>query len=202
MNKTVLISVDLQRDFSTGGGTRPYKPHPNVRFVKETLVPFCQERGIKIAEIISDYRQPRLGLRDDCCHPGTPGYESEIVDTLKLLPIWVKSMPAPIWTRKGIGDANCQPGIPYQDPEAFGEWLSDVVGKPGETNVVLIGLTLNCCVLCVAQELTSRGYKVQVLEEGVDTLSGDPEEKQQLLDGPVLYTWATGISWKELKEVL
>ena len=202
MNKLQLISVDLQRDFSTGGGSKPYSPHPCVGFVKDTLVPFCEERGIKIAEIISDYRQPRPGGNDDCCHPGTPGYESEVPDTVKLLPVWVKSMPAPIWTRDGIGDAKSQPGVPYQDPTAFGEWLSSVIGEPNNTSIVLVGLTLNCCVMCVAQELSSRGYKVQILEEGVDTLSGAPTEKQQLLDGPILYNWASGINWKELQATL
>jgi nicotinamidase-related amidase len=51
--------------------------------------------------------------------------------------------------------------------------------------VVLIGLTLDCCVLCTAQEFLFRGYDVRVLKEGVDTYGGTAEEKEILLGSVV-----------------
>ena len=75
--KIKIISVDLQKDFTVENGIC-YKVRPAVEFVKQTLVPYLVHKDIKIAEIISDYRQPRPGDRGDCCHPGEWGYESEI----------------------------------------------------------------------------------------------------------------------------
>jgi len=193
-----IISVDLQKDFSAEGG-KHFKPHPNVPFIKETLVPFLRENNIKLAEIVSDYRQPRPGDRDASCKPGEIGYESEIPEDVKLKPTWIKCMNSPIWTRKNIGEQDKEPGLPYEDPVAFGEWLDKVVGKPNDVEVVLIGLTIDCCVLCTSQELSMRGYKVYILEEGVDPYSGNQDEKEQILRGPVLNNWAKPVTWEVLK---
>lgn len=201
MNKIKLICVDLQKDFSAEGG-KYYHPHKNVPFIKETLVPFLQDHNIKVAEIISDYRQPRPGDRSDSCNPGTIGYESELPEDIKLQPTWIKCMNNPIWTRGNIGVASSDPGLPYEDPAAFDTWLNAVVGKPEETDVVLLGLTIDRCVLCTAQELSMRGYKVYVLEEGVDVYSGIDTEKIEVLNSPILKNWGKVIPWDELKQRL
>ena len=65
-----FLSVDLQNDFTAEGG-KHYKIRPSINLDKEVLFPFLKEKGIKISEIISDYRQPRLGDRDESCIPGT-----------------------------------------------------------------------------------------------------------------------------------
>lgn len=111
-------------------------------------------------------------------------------------------MNSPIWTRENIGESNKEPGLPYEDPIAFGKWLDKVVGKPNDVEVVLIGLTIDCCVLCTSQELSMRGYKVYILEEGVDPYSGSQDEKEQILRGPVLNNWAKPIKWEGLKAKL
>ena len=80
--KTKIISIDFQKDFTAEGGIC-HKPRPSVDFVKNTLVPYLTEKKIKIAEIISDYRQPRPGGRGNCCRPGEWGYESEIPESAK-----------------------------------------------------------------------------------------------------------------------
>ena len=191
----------MQKDFSAKGG-KHYRNHPNVAFIKESLVPYCEKNGLKIAEIISDYRQPRLGDKDDSCNPGTIGYESEIPEKIKLHPIWVKCMNSPIWTRTGIGNPNSKPGLPYEDTKAFSEWIYNIIGVPEETDVVLIGLTIDCCVLCTAQELSMRGYNVFILNEGVDPYSGNQDEKQQILNSSILKNWTTIIDWKNLKKLI
>lgn len=197
-----ILSVDFQKEFSAVGG-KHYRPHRNVKFIKDTLVPYLRKNDIKIAEIISDYRQPRPGDLDDSTRPGEQGYESEIPDDVKLKPVWIKCMNSPIWTRKNIGDPNKKPGIPYQDPATFTNWANSQIGKPQSLDaVVLIGLTLDCCVLCTAQELTFRGYKVKILEEGVDVYSGKPEEKAMILNNYPLRNWAESISWQELRNLL
>jgi len=197
-----IISVDFQKEFSAEGG-KHYRPHPCTEFIKNIIVPALIEKDIKIAEIISDYRQPRPGDDDDSTRPGEKGYESEIPEEVKLKPVWIKCMNSPIWTRENIGDANGKPGLPFQDPKAFTKWLNSTVGTPEEVDsIVLIGLTIDCCVFCTAQELTWRGYTVKILKEAVDAYSGKQEETNMILTNPPLLNWAKVISWEELKLVL
>ena len=133
---------------------------------------------MKVAEIISDYRQPRPGDRGDCCHPGEWGYTSEIPEQMKGNWVWVKAMNSPVWTRRNAGNQKKEPGLPHPAPEGFNGWAQSMlgVGNP-ETTVVLMGLTLYCCLLCTAQELSWRGYTVRILREGTDTYSGNAKEK-------------------------
>jgi len=174
-----------------------------VAFIKNILVPYLRENKIKVAEIISDYRQPRPGDLDDSTRPGEWGYESEIPADVKLTDVWIKCMNSPIWTRRNIGNPHKKPGLPYQDTKAFGDWLNRTIGKPDKSGmVVLIGLTLDCCVFCTAQELTFRGYNVRILAEGVDVYSGKSKEKAMILNGYPLHNWAEGITWAELKKAL
>ncbi|MDP3989899.1 MAG: isochorismatase family protein [archaeon] len=202
MIKVKIISVDFQKDFTSKGGVC-YKQRQSVGFIKKILVPFLREHKIKIAEIISDYRQPRPGDKGDCCHPGENGYESEIPEDVKLKNIWIKCMNSPIWVRNNIGLANKKPGLPYQDINYFNKWLETVIGKPKDVDeVILIGLTVDCCVLCLAQELNWRGYNVKILEEAVDSYNGGTIEKKQILDNPPLANWANKISWKKLRSKL
>ena len=197
-----IISVDFQKDFSAEGGVC-YRSRPSVNFIKNILSPFLKSRRIKIAEIVSDYRQPRPGDRGDCCHPGEWGYESEIPWEVKDKNVWVKCMNSPIWIRKNVGVADKKPGLPYQDPEKFEKWLHSVVGKPEKIKtVVLIGLTLDCCLLCTAQELNFRGYDVKILSEGTDPYSGDQKEKEYLLKDSPITNWADSLTFEELKKVL
>ncbi len=197
--QTKIVSVDFQKDFTTAEGCC-YKPRPSVNFVKNILVPYLKEKNIKIAEIISDYRAPRPGDRGVACVPGTVGYESEIPDEVKEKDVWIKCMNSPIWTRENIGDATKEPGLPYQDTKKFSEWIERVVGSPKDTEVVLVGLTLDCCVLCTAQEFSFRGYKVKILKEATDPYSGDETEKDFLCKTPTK-NWATVINWEELKKI-
>lgn len=200
--KIKIISVDFQKEFSAKGG-KHYNPHSNVDFIKNVLVLFLRKKNIKIAEIISDYRFPRPGGNDDCCNPGKEGYKSEIPQDVKLRDIWVKRANSPIWISKNRGDSNKKPGVPFQDTEAFTKWLNANVGKVKDVDeIVLIGLTIDCCVLSTAQELRWRGYKVKILKEGVDVYSGKPKEKEMILNNLPLLNWAKVISWKDLKEKL
>ena len=202
MENIKIISIDFQKDFTSKGGIC-FKPRKSVQFVKETLIPFLRKNKIKIAEIISDYRQPRPGDRGDCCHPGENGYKSEIPKNIKIGPTWIKCMNSPIWVRANIGLANRKPGIPFQDADAFNRWLEKTIGKPEDVKeIILVGLTIDCCVLCTAQELNWRGYNVKILKEAVDSYSGDSEEKEQILSNPPLTNWSKAISWEELKETL
>lgn len=197
--KVKLISVDLQKDFALKGG-KHYKIRPSVEFVQNTLTPFLTANNIKVAEIISDYRQPRPGDRDESCIPGTWGYES-IVPKDIVSAQWIKCMNSPLWTRENIGNPEKTPGLPYQDTKAFGKWLEESIGNPNEITPVLFGLTIDCCVLSTLQELNWRGYYPLVLEEGVDPYSGDQSEKKALFKSPIS-NWAEVVSWKELQKTL
>lgn len=186
-----FISVDLQKDFTDPDG-KAYKPRPCVDFIKNTLIPYFKDNDLKIAEIISDYKQPRPGDSGDCCWPGSKGFESIIPDSIKKMPVWVKSMNSPIWIRQNNG-------VPYQDGNAFQNWLDKNVGPMNtKTDVVLFGLTSDCCVLSTAQELKWRGYKVYILKDAVDNYSGDQIEKTMVLNNPPLTNWAQIVSWNDI----
>lgn len=196
--KYKIVSVDFQKDFTDKGGLC-YKPRSAVSFVKYTLIPFLKKKNIRVAEIISDYRQPRLGDRGDCCHPGEWGYESEIPEVVKEKKVWIKCMNSPIWIRDNIGNPNKKPGLPYQDAKKFDKWVKNI-GKPGETTIVLIGLTLDCCVLCAAQEFNFRGFDVKILKEAVDVYSGNIKDKGKLLISPIK-NWSGMICWSDFKKI-
>ncbi len=197
--KYELISVDLQNDFASEGG-KHFKNPLSVSFDKEILFPFLKEKEIKMNEIISDYRQPRPGDRDESCVPGTWGYESVVPKEL-VNSQWLKCMNSPIWIREGIGDATKSAGLPYQDTKAFGDWLEKKVGQPEEVIPVLFGLTIDCCVLSTAQELSWRGYSPVILKEAVDHYRGTAEAKESILKSPIP-NWADVITWDELKNQL
>jgi len=188
-----LVFVDLQYDFTCPGGAC-FAPRPCVEFVRTTLFPLMREKGIKACEITSDYRQPRPGDARDCCRPGEWGYRSEVPIELVHGERLVKSMNSPLWTREGIGDPQALPGAPFQDPVRLDAWIRDNIGGRGSCpEVVLAGLTLDACVLCAAQELTFRGYKVSILEEATDTRSGRQEEKRSMLRTPPVAFWSKGM---------
>lgn len=199
--RVVCISVDFQKDFTKADGAH-FRLRASVLFMKEVLCPFLRTHGLRMAEIISDYRQPRPGHKGDFCRPGTDGYVSDIPDEAKVFPVWVKAANAPLWTRANIGDGDKEPGIPYEDPALFGKWLDDAIGRPDDSEIILCGLTIDRCVLCVAQELRMRGYTVFILEEAVDSYSGDPIEKETILRGSILNNWAQPISWLVCQEKL
>ncbi len=112
-------------------------------------------------------------------------------------------MNSPIWVRENIGQENAQPGLPYQDPELFTKWLNRTIGQPEDVDfVVLIGLTIDRCVFCTAQELSWRGYRVKILEDGTDAVEGNEDYKEQLLTRSPLLNWADVIDWNKLKGIL
>ena len=194
-----FVAVDIQNDFASEGG-QWYTPKPAVDFMKKVLFPFLREKGIKINEIISDYRQPRPGDRGDGCHPGEWGYESLVPNDLRKSQ-WIKCMNSPIWTRDNIGNVDAEPGLPHPNPDGFGQWLEKNVGSPEQTTPILIGLTADCCVLSTGQELNWRGYYPLILREAVDHASGKIEDRDKVLENPVS-NWAKSIDWEILKQEL
>ena len=196
MDNMRFICVDMQNDFASEGGMF-YKARDSVNFLHDELIPHLKKCKIKMAEIVSDYRQPRPGDPRDCCRPGEWGYDSVIPRDVVSENVWVKTMNSPVWTRDNAGIKDAEPGLPRPDMDAFKNWLEDTIGQPGP--VILVGLTLDRCILSTAQELTYLGYQVKVLEEGTDTASGDLEEKEYLLYNPPLIYWAEALRWADIK---
>ena len=195
-----ILSIDLQNEFCREGGAL-YRPRPCVPFIRDTFLPFVRARGYTIAEIISDYRVTAPGTDTPTCVPGQWGYQSIIPTDLKHQCVWVKAEPSPAWTRAGAGQAEYLPGVPYPAPDAFGAWLSATIGPPTvHQEIILVGLMLEICVLGTLQELKYRGYRAKVLFEGVDTYSGEHEQKHLLFS--ILFPfWGQAISWQELQRV-
>lgn len=190
-----FLAVDLQNDFTTEGG-KHYIKRPCTDFLKEKMFTLLKEKGIKTNEIVSDYRQPRPGDRDESCVPGTWGYES-IVPKEIVKAQWVKCMNSPIWIRENIGNPEKIAGLPYQDTEKFGKWLLENFGDPKEVTPILFGLTIDCCVLSTLQELNWRGYYPKVIYEGVDHYKATEESKKMAIDS-VINNWAEVIHWNDL----
>lgn len=208
--KLSIISVDYQNDFCAAGG-RYYKERPCHAFIQNEFIPFLKEHDIKLAEIVCDYRLPRPNETEEWCVPGEWGFLSAIDSAVKLPNIWVKGMHSPEWVRGNGCDSLKKPGIPYQDSEAFNNWLISTIGTPENAGmVVLIGLTLDVCVLCTAQQLSFRGYDVRVLKEGSDIY--DLEDVAILTKNNIDYKdvlfstshreFARLINWNELKPML
>lgn len=193
-----IISVDVQNEFSAPGGGL-YAPRPCIPFLTDTFVPFVRQHGYTIAEIISDYRTTAPNAGESMCVPGQWSYESLIASDIKHPWVWVKAEPSPAWTRAGAGDAHQLPGEPYSAPDTFTAWLAATIGPPDQHNeIVLVGLMLEICVLSTLQELKYRGYEVKVLVEGVDTYSGNAEQKRLFLE-TLFPFWGQSISWHELQ---
>lgn len=191
--KFEFVAVDIQNEFASKGG-KHYTPKPSVKFLKSTLFPYLREHGIKVNEIISDYRQPRLGDTDDSCRPGEWGYESLVPNNLRKS-LWVKCMNSPVWVRKNIGKKDATPGLPYPDTKAFDRWIKKNIGKPGEVVPVLFGLTIDCCVLSTVQEFRWRGYKPIIIREAVDHASGKVKDRDIVLEKTALRWWAKTMRW-------
>jgi hypothetical protein len=194
-----LLAVDLQFDFTRKEGKHFNPKRKSPEFVRRTLLPFIKRNQIPVAEIISDYRQPRPGDLDSSCIPGTLGYASELSPEVAG-PRWIKCMNSPLFTRDGVGAFNVEPGLPRIDAPGFMRWIDEVIGKPDPKKpIILFGLTLDCCVLCTAQILRMLGYEVQILSEGTDTYRGGPKARAYY---EVVSNWATLISFREFKKLV
>jgi nicotinamidase-related amidase len=192
-----IISVDLQNEFAAEGGGL-YRPRPCVPFLQDTFIPFVRDQGYKVAEIISDYRATPPETGASACVPGKWGYLSQIPADVKHNWVWVKAETSPAWIREGGGEPGVLPGAPYLAPQAFSEWLSATIGPPDEEDqLILMGLMLEICVLCTLQELRYRGYRASVLFEGVDTYSGDTQQKHLLFE-TLFPFWGRAIYWREI----
>ena len=196
-----FISVDYQGDFADPSG-RWYKNRPCESFINEHLIPYFKGHNMKLSEIVSDYRLPRPSETLEYCIPGTRGYDSLLPDDIKSENSFIKCMNSPVWVRENAGIPNSQPGQPYSDPAQFSKWLFEEIGTPeAAPDVIIFGLTLDCCVLCLAQELYFRGYKAHILYEAVDTYEGTKEQKDNMFQTP-LPMWAKKITWAEVLEKL
>jgi hypothetical protein len=198
--KYEFIAVDIQNDFATEGG-KFYTHKPSIIFLNEKIFPYLKEKNIKINEIISDYRQPRLGDSGDGCIPGEWGYKSVMPDDLRKS-LWIKCMNSPIWTRKNIGKVDKKPGLPYPDSEAFGKWIKKNIGKPEEVIPVIFGLTIDCCVLSTVQEFRWRGFSPIVIREAVDHANGKIEDRDVVLEKTALRWWSKIMSWEDFKKLI
>jgi len=193
MEKFSFVCVDFQKEFTAPGGAF-FKKRPMIDFAKKTLFPFLKKKKIKVSEIAADYRKPRNGDSKPHCIPGTDGFISELPCEIRKSR-WVKAMNSPVWTRKNAGTPK-KTSRPFVADKKFTLWLKKNLKK----NCVLFGLTLDKCLLCTAQELYFRGYRVKILREGCDTFSGSQKEKEMLFKLLSITKWAEIISWKTLKK--
>lgn len=200
--KIEFIAVDFQKDF-TLPNRACYVKGDSIDFIKKTLVPYLVDKKIKVHEIISDYRLPRLKSKGKCCNPNDDGFESDLPVSVKHENPWLKCMHSPLWTRKNIGLSGVRPGTPYQDPALFDQWLKEHIGVPtGDKLVVLFGLTMEICVLSVAQELYFRGYRVVVVYECTDPMNERLKYKEFIAYHSSLSLYAKAITFEELKTLI
>lgn len=193
-----FLCVDFQKDFACADG-KNFNKGNGARFIQDTLYPYLVANGIRVAEIVSDYRLPRGKSKNESCIPGTDGYESLLPNKLRKGKPWVKCMHNPLWTRKNIGVANAPLGEIYQDSQGFNKWIAEHIECK---KVVLFGLTADCCVLQVASELYFRGYDVYVIYEATDPMNERLEHKDSIMYRSSLNIYATTIHFDELVAML
>lgn len=200
-NEIVFIAIDFQRDFTDSRG-KCYCKGDSVHFVKSNLIPFFREKALKTLEIVSDYRRPRNGLTTSC-DPNDWGFVSEVPDDVKHQNIWVKAMHNPIWVRENGGSKLTSTDFPYPDPKGFSTWVSNNIGSPTKDQlIILYGLTLEVCVLAVAQELYYRGYQVKVLYEATDPMNERLAHKDCIVFHSSLSVYAEVIHYDEMKQLI
>jgi nicotinamidase-related amidase len=189
-----FISVDMQNDFVSEGGIW-YQRKECAAFFRDSVVPVLRSSGRKVQSITSDYSLPRANGSRSYCVPGQWGGQSVVpADVTQFT--WVKAARSPIWVRD-------QSGVePRPEPRRFTDWLHESVGPPSpQLHVCVMGVALECCVLCVVQELYFRGYRVRLVPEAVDTESGDTAEKDFCLR-LLFRLWASPLLWPDLVAAL
>lgn len=189
-----FIWIDLQNDFASEWWYAR-RSRPCVSFIKNSLVPFFAENNIKTLEIISDYRLPRKKAKKEKCVPWTWWYQSILPDTIKTNPTRIKSMHSPLWVRKNRWTTN-ETSYAYQDIEWFDNRIKNQIWS--EKEVILYWLTLDCCVLSIAQELSWRWFKVYLLNEWVDMFDGKKQSKDNFIQNNIWF-WAKPITFSEVK---
>ncbi|MBI4992313.1 MAG: isochorismatase family protein [Candidatus Harrisonbacteria bacterium] len=199
--KYEFIVVDAQNYFFYKKKDGKYIQKPLINFFQKILFPYLKKKGIKLNEIISDYRQPRPGDSGNMCHPGDWGYESVIPMELRKSQ-WIKCMNSPIWVRDNIGLKNKKPGLPYPDSKRFGRWIDKNIGGTKKVSPIIFGLTIDCCVLSTIQEFRWRGYKPIVIKEAVAHSNGSEKDKEAVLEKSAISWWANVLSWKDVKKLL
>lgn len=194
-----LLIVDLQHEFASPHG-RLYRPRACVPFLIDTVFPTAMARSWSIHQVLADYRDPSRPPSAWHCAPGTWAGTSLVPAAAGASRPWYKATPSPAWTRDGAGQADASPGPARPDPDGFSQWLHTTVG-PSDSRplIVAVGLMLEVCVLSTLQELSVRGYRPQVLLEGIDTFTGNLQQKQALSDALCPF-WGTAIHWDELLE--
>jgi hypothetical protein len=205
MQKTIMVAVDIQDEITQPSGKMYNPARKSWKFLREVLFPFCLAHNTLIRDLVSDYRLPRTGDEFHACDPASKGFRSSIHPSILHPRKWVKSMNLCVWTRlnAGMEEMDTSPFEPHPDVIGFERWAHRVLGKPGENTIVLIGYTLECCVLATAMWLSHMGYVVRILEEGVDTNSGTLESKAAIFQYVLGENgWAEPISWEELQPIL
>jgi len=200
MANCYFLSVDFQYDFADKNGKNPCIG-TSPKFVKEQLLPWLKDKGIKVLEIVSDYRLPRGKSKNESCVPGTKGFESLIPNEAKLPQRFIKCMHNPTWGRDNIGDSSQTPSDVYPMPERFTEWANTQMPDK-QKPVVLFGETLECCILNVSQELYYRGYKVYVIYEASDPMSERQDYKDEIAFHSSLSIYATVLHFDEIERLL
>lgn len=193
-----LCCVDFQYDFAEKGGIN-FNKGSSVNFIKNTLFPWLKSNNLKSAEIVSDYRLPRGKSNNESCVPGTKGFESLLPNELRNGQQWCKCMHNPLWVRENIGVPNAKIGDIFQDPVGFSHWVS---AHLPQKNIVLFGLTADCCILHVAAELYFRGHDVYCIYEATDPMNERLSHKDFILKHSSLSIYSKILHFDELDELM
>ncbi len=187
-----FLAIDLQREFVSSDG-KAYVYRPSVDVIQNTLFPFLRETGVQVAEVVSDYRFPILGVEEEYCVPGTAGYESIVPADLRNGRPWIKANTGLAWVRKNGGISDSVTGLPFPDWAALEAWTRIHLGPLGST-VIMFGLTLDCCVMRAAQDLRDLGYRIEIVIDATDTYRGTAENKEAVLRSDVFRNFASFIN--------
>jgi len=198
MEKYNFLSVDFQYDFASING-KNFNGGNSSQFITDILIPYLENKNIKVSEIMSDYRLPRGKSKNESCVPGTIGFKSLLPESLRIGKPWIKCMHNPLWIRKNIGLENKILGDVYQSPEKFNNWLEKQFDSK---NIIIFGQTIECCVFQTAAELYFRGYNVLIIKEATDPMYERINNKEDIINNSNLNLYAKVIEFEKIKKII
>ena len=169
---TALIVVDVQNDFAHPDGSLFVSGAPFVMpFINETVADAVSAGALVVRT--QDWHPSQTphfassgGIWPDHCVGGTWG--AEFHDDL------VASGPV---VRKGVGGEDGYSGFTVQHPET-GETsstdLEDLMRDAGITDIVVVGLATDYCVVATAVDGANLGLATTVLADGISAVNLSP----------------------------
>lgn len=169
---TALIVVDVQNDFADPDGSLFVSGAPEIlAFINDTVAQAAEAGSLVVRTqdwhpAATPHFASSGGIWPDHCVGGTWGAEFH-EDLVATGPV----------VRKGVGGEDGYSGFTVQHPES-GETapteLEGLLRDAGITDIVVVGLATDYCVVATAVDGTELGFTTTVLADGISAVNLSP----------------------------